>query len=329
MALSFSGPGRWRRARRWLAARWNARFGDADVSIFFDFVPPPYGGGNQFLLALKGELERQGVRVGVNYVGPRTRAVLVNSMQVDETFLRSALRADVRVVHRVDGPISVYRGERDAAVDREIAALNARIAHATVLQSRYSADEHARLGLQFASPEVVPNAPDPALFHPPEARAPLEGRKLKVISTAWSDNPNKGAAVYAWLDRNLDFSRIEYTFVGRIGVPLEKIKVISPLPSTELGGVLRAHDVYVTASLHESCSNALLEALACGLPAVYASSGSNGELVSGGGLPFREAADVPGLLERIREDIEVYRARIFIMPLAEVARRYRAVLSPP
>ena len=113
--------GRFGRALRWVAAAWNQRFGDAELSIFFDFMPPPYGGGNQFLLALKGELERQGVRVGVNYVGPRTRAVLVNSMQVDEPFLRSMMRPGIRVVHRVDGPISVYRGEADPAVDRGIA----------------------------------------------------------------------------------------------------------------------------------------------------------------------------------------------------------------
>ncbi|MGH3136152.1 MAG: hypothetical protein ACRDPV_06640, partial [Gaiellaceae bacterium] len=36
------------------------RAGRADIAIFHEFSPPPYGGGNQFLLALRGELERRG-----------------------------------------------------------------------------------------------------------------------------------------------------------------------------------------------------------------------------------------------------------------------------
>ena len=44
-----------RRARTevdWLASRT----GRADVALFHEFQPPPYGGGNQFLLALVREL---------------------------------------------------------------------------------------------------------------------------------------------------------------------------------------------------------------------------------------------------------------------------------
>ena len=39
------------------------------------------------------------------------------------------------MVHRVDGPIGVYRGFDDGT-DRRIEAMNAELAHATVLQSQ-------------------------------------------------------------------------------------------------------------------------------------------------------------------------------------------------
>ena len=45
-----------------------------DVAIAHDFRPPPYGGSNQFLLALRGELRRRGLRVSANIVTRRTRA---------------------------------------------------------------------------------------------------------------------------------------------------------------------------------------------------------------------------------------------------------------
>ena len=36
------------------------------VSLWHQFRPPPWGGGNQFMLALKAELLRQGVSVREN-----------------------------------------------------------------------------------------------------------------------------------------------------------------------------------------------------------------------------------------------------------------------
>ena len=118
------------------------------------------------------------------------------------------------MVHRVDGPIGVYRGFDDGT-DRSIAAMNAELAEATILQSRYSLEKHRELGLELREPTVVSNAVDPAIFHPPSAREPIAGRKVRVIATSWSDNVRKGAETLAWLDAHLDRTRYELTFVGR------------------------------------------------------------------------------------------------------------------
>ena len=42
---------------------------------------------------------------------------------------------------------------------------------------------------------MIANAADPAVFHPPAEREPLAGRKLRLVASSWSDNPNKGADV--------------------------------------------------------------------------------------------------------------------------------------
>ena len=39
----------------------SSRGSGADVAVFHEFHAPPYGGGNQFLLALVGELQRRGL----------------------------------------------------------------------------------------------------------------------------------------------------------------------------------------------------------------------------------------------------------------------------
>jgi glycosyltransferase involved in cell wall biosynthesis len=258
--------------------------------------------------------------------GRRTRACLLHSYLVDVDDVRAALPAGCRVVHRVDGPIALYRG-RDDGADRTIVEINAALADATIFQSRWSLEASTSLGLELREPVVIPNAVDPAIFHPPADREPLGERKMRLITTSWSDNPNKGAETYRRLEGLLDWSRFDWTYVGRIGVPLERIRVVPPLPSTELADLLRTHDVFVTASLNDPASNALLEALACGLPAVYAGSGGHAEIAGDAGFAFSEAKEVPSLLERLGAEYEERQQQIRIPTLTETADRYLAVLG--
>ncbi len=108
-----------------------------------------------------------------------TTACLFNSFNFDFGRLRRFARDGVRMVHRVDGPIGVYRGFEDGT-DERIAALNGAVADATVLQSRYSLEKHLELGFDLRAPVVIANAVDPAIFHPPEHREPLGGQEGPV-----------------------------------------------------------------------------------------------------------------------------------------------------
>ena len=302
---------------------WRA---EADLSIFFDFVPPPYGGANQFLRALWNELEGRGLRLENNRISRTTRACLYNSFNFDNRRLRRQKRAGCRMVHRVDGPISAYRGA-DETIDREIWALNHDLADATVFQSEYSRRRHLEMGLEFTCPTVILNAVDGRVFHARE-RAPFDrARKIRLMSTSWSDNPNKGAATYAWLEDHLDWDRYDYTFVGRSPVPFRRIQTIPAVDSERLAAILRAHDVYITASRHDPCSNALLEALSCGLPSLHLDSGGHRELVGEAGLSFTEPEALPLLLDRLVDEYESRQARISVPTVSEVADRYLAVMN--
>jgi glycosyltransferase involved in cell wall biosynthesis len=297
----------------------------ADVAVFHEFRPPPYGGGNQFLLALVRELERRGLAVEVNRVSGATPVCLYNSFNFDFRRLRRFERDGVRMVHRVDGPIGVYRGFDDGT-DQRIVGINHALADATIVQSGYSLDKHRELGLELRDPVVIPNAADPTIFHLPAVREPPSDRPLRVITTSWSDNPRKGSDVLAWLDRNLDFDAFELTFAGNTQATFERIRVVGPLPSQRLADLLRAHDVYLAASRDDPCSNALLEALACGLPAAFLRSGGHPELVGEGGLGFDDPEELPDVLARLASELEQRRAAIRVPVLSEVADRYLEVL---
>jgi glycosyltransferase involved in cell wall biosynthesis len=314
-----------RRARTeaaWLASRR----GRADLALFHEFEPAPSGGGHQFLRALVGELDGRDVEVELNRVSGGTPACLFNSFNFDFVRLQRFARHDCRLVHRVDGPIGVYRGFDDGT-DTRIADLNRELADATVFQSSYSLERHLELGYELADPVVIPNAVDPAIFHPPSSRAPLDDRRIRVIATSWSDNPRKGADTLAWLDRHLDLERHELTFAGRTSQRFERIRAVGAVDSQAVAGLLRAHDVYLAPSRDDPCSNALLEALACGLPAVFRESGGHPELVGEGGLGFSEDEELPEVLDRLVSEIEERRAAISVPAISDVADRYLEVLG--
>jgi glycosyltransferase involved in cell wall biosynthesis len=301
-----------------------SRTGRADVAVFHDFHAPPYGGGNQFLLALVGELERRGLAVEANRVSAGTAACLYNSFNFDFDRLRRFVRADVRMVHRVDGPVGVYRGFDDGT-DRRIAAINS-VADVTVLQSEFSRAKHEELGIALRNPIVVRNTVDPAIFHPPAEQCDSHER-LRVIATSWSSNPRKGGDLLAWLDRNLDAACFEVTFAGNTELEFEHIRVFPPLPSHELAELLRTQDVYLATSRDDPCSNALLEGLACGLPAAFLRSGGHPELVGEGGVGFDEAEELPAVLTQLGGELAARRARIRVPALHEVADSYLEALT--
>jgi glycosyltransferase involved in cell wall biosynthesis len=295
-----------------------------DLVIPYRFRRGPYGGSNQFLTALREELRRRGFRVSDGAFGRATRASLLHSYLVDVARLSAAIPEGCRVVHRVDGPIQLYRGDDDGA-DRKIVEINAALADATVFQSQWSLEAHRELGIELKDPVVIPNAADPSIFHPPAQRAAAP--RVRVIATSWSDNPRKGTATFAALARASDSGHFEFTFAGRTETPLDGVRQPGPLPSRELAEELRTHDVYVAASINEPCSNALLEALACGLPVLYRRSGSHSELVGDAGLGFDDDEEAAAQLERLARELDERRAAIRTPKLVEVADRYLEVLG--
>ncbi len=297
------------------------------VSLWHKFVPPPYGGGNQFMLALRETLLTHNVRVLENEIDRQIDAYVLNSVQFDiESFM--ALRAEqpLAILHRIDGPISLIRG-RDFDQDELCFEINKKFAAVTVLQSYWTFLRTLELGFQPVHPVIIHNAADPTLFHT-RGRAPFSpNRKMRLISSSWSDNPRKGGAIYKWLDQHLDWDRFEYTFVGRVSEQFDHIQLVKPVGSAELGEILRQHDIYITASQNDPCSNALIEALSCGLPSLYLNDGGHPELVGFGGLPFTDTQDILVQLDNLAKHYETFQNLIAAPRLDEVGRAYLSALQ--
>ena len=304
----------------------SGQFTTADLSIFHEFEPPPAGGGHQFMRALVRQAEARGLRIENNMISRTTRACLFNSFNFREKRLLRTRRNSVLYVHRVDGPIDVYRG-RDDGVDRRIHSISQKMADKTIFQSRYSLEKHLELGMQFREPIIILNAADPLIFNPLGRMAFSRERKIRLIAASWSDNINKGAPIYQWLDEHLEWARFEFTFVGRTREVFKNIRVIPPVDSMRMAELFREHDIYITASRYDPCSNSLIEAQACGLPAVYLQSGGHPEIVNQAGAGFETAEQIPGLLDWVVNEYEKFQSQIISFSIEEACEKYLKVLE--
>lgn len=80
-------------------------------------------------------------------------------------------------------------------------------------------------------------------------------------------------------------------------------RFLGAVPHSEVVACLRAADVFVLPSLHEGMSNAVLEAMACGLPVIRTDTGGSREMVRSNGRVVP-----PADAQALRAAIEVYRS---------------------
>ena len=293
------------------------------VHIVWEFTDNPWGGGNQFLKALKKQFIQQDI-----YRDDPEQAdvILFNGHQFQKRALQLKRKYPSKIfVHRIDGPMSLTRGKAGVPTDRKIFYCNNWIADGTIFQSEWSQKESARQGKKNTNrfEACIINAPDPDIFHPPVQRnASITDSRTQLIATSWSSNPKKGFDIYHFLDLNLDFSRYTMTFVGNTDAPFTNITTIGPQPSIQLAKLLRTHDIFIAASLVESCSNSFLEALHCGLPAVARNSSSYPELLNGNGVLFEGENDIIEQINHVASHLNKFRAERNTIHINDITDRY-------
>lgn len=278
------------------------------VYIAFSIRDGATGGGNQFLKALRTYFKL--IEVYEEDV-EKADMVLFNSHQsIDKVAGYKLKYPDKLFIHRIDGPMKLYNIGSDRRDDIVYVA-NKYLADATIFQSRWSQTQNHTLGLPGTPFEtIICNAPDPSIFNRERRIEFSTNRKVRLIATSWSDNWNKGFDVYQWLDEHLDFDKYEMVFVGKSPIQFKNFRNIPPLNSKDIAGKLKENDIFIFASPIEACSNSLLEALHCGLPAVGPNQSSTPELIGMGGETFSSSTEIPDLLEKITKNYHEYQANI-------------------
>ena len=288
------------------------------VKILFRFKTGSWGGGNQFLSALRDSLVRKGYWAE-NLCD--AKIVLFDSFNDIDLVLRAKDKhPQIPFVHRINGPISIYRG-RGRHVDKLIYSLSKHVADGAIFQSEYSKEGNVTLGMRSDGKHtVIHNAARPMFYQ--SRRREIRGQRVRVIATSWSSNINKGFDLYRSLDESLDFSKYALTFVGSSPFKFKNIRMVPPQDASSLLRHLVDHDIYLTASKNESCSNAVLEALAAGLPVVALRSGGTPELVGSAGEYFDDASSAIRAIDMVASDIQKYSDQIRYKNIDTVCDEY-------
>lgn len=289
------------------------------IHILYNFKEGPWGGGNQFLKSLRKYFINRGCYAESPH---EADVILFNSHHELDKVLKLKKKYSEKIfVHRI-GPIFSYARD-DPDLDELIFEVNKYIADGTISQSEWSRREAQKSGKYKNYFEtVITNAPDPQIFYRAEIRNRSD--KIKLIATSWSSNfKKKGFDIYKFLDEKLDFDTYEMTFVGRTPVKFEEIKSIPPQSSEKVAEFLREQDLFIISSINDACSNSLIEALHCGLPAVVRNSGGHPEIVGNAGVTFEGEDDILGVIERIAKDLNIYRKNITLPDINVVGKSYR------
>jgi len=295
------------------------------IHILYPFKDGPWGGANQFLKAIKVYFVKKGC-----YENSPDKAdvILFNCSPfallslVDELYKLKKKNPDLLVFIRLDGPVYLIRNA-DIEIDNSFYFLNKVVADGAVFQSGWSRRKNIEQGMRDSGNQVViVNAPDANIFNKLDKAPFFSNDKIRIIATSWSSNFKKGFSDYKWLDENLDFSKYEMLFVGNSPIKFSNIKHMSPIDATGLAMELKKSDIYITASQKDPCSNSLIEALNCGLPAIALNDGGHPELIGSGGELFSNVEEVPRLLEKIVADYSMYQNNLNLPNLDQVGEKY-------
>jgi hypothetical protein len=299
--------------------------GPRHVSFGMHLQKSPWGGGNQAISALSAYLEERGLAVGfdlerddfdfVVLTDPR-RELQSCSYSPAEIFRYRRLHPQTLVIHRVN-----ECDERKGTHHLNRLLLRANLcADFTVFVSDWLRDLFLRAGLPCRRSCVIRNGSDRRIFHA-NGHVPWQGDgPLRIVTHHWSSHAMKGFDIYARLDDLLATTpsfreRFSFTYIGNVpeGFSFRAARYVSPTHGEHLGDLLRAHDVYLTASRNEPGGNHQNEGASCGLPLLYLNSGCMPEYCEGFGIAY-EGSTLVAKVEEMRRDYSQYAQRMMAYP---------------
>ena len=290
------------------------------VHILFNFKDDIAGGGSNFLTLLRDYFKETGVYS--DSIGDADIVLFNSHHSIKLALDLKKTYPNKLFIHRIDGPMRLYNNLHDKR-DLIVNIANKYIADGTVFQTNWSMKNNFKMGIpKNVNESTIQNSSNNKIFYPKSKTKLNLDNKVKLIAVSWSSNINKGFAIYSWLDKNLDFEKYEMTFVGNSPVSFNNICHKESMNHDKLSTELRKNDIFITASKKDPCSNALIEALNCGLPSIALNDGGHPEILSNGGELFNDSSTLLESIDNVSKNYSNYQDNISIKSVNEIGGQY-------
>ncbi len=324
------------------------------------------GGPASFQARMAAGLIRRGIEVNHDPLDPAVSAVLVIGGTKKLGELMRAKRRGVRIIQRLNGMNWVHRRRftgirhfvRAETGNWLLAFIRSRLADAIAYQSEFSQRwwNDARGDVKAAG-VVIHNGVDLSIYTPSGPQIPPADRyRVLVVEGHLGGGYDQGLATAVrlvdLLNRRMD-KPVELCVAGdtpeslkaQVAMPGVQIQWLGVVRLDEIPALDRSAHLLFSSDINAACPNSVVEALACGLPAVSFDTGALSELVTPeagctapyGGDPWKlELPDVHALADCAQQILAAqgsYRAgararaeQVFSLDL--MVDRYLEVLLP-
>ena len=249
------------------------------------------------------------------------RAEKMNPAVLYAHFWDSGIAA-CRIAQRHKIPVFVATGESKIWVrdffPQKVVERNLPLVKGVIAVSQKNLDESENLKLLDHAPRtvVLPNAVDPRQFHKSsrsEARKALNWPKNDTIAIfVGSFVERKGPRRVLEAASRIPGLKLAFVGMGDDMPQSEQIVFCGTVPHEELVTYLNAADFFILPTLAEGCCNAIIEALACGLPVISSDRPFNdGILTDKNSIRIDPTSidEIAGAMEKVYRD-DVLRARL-------------------
>ncbi|MAT42158.1 MAG: hypothetical protein CL609_07435 [Anaerolineaceae bacterium] len=326
------------------------------------------GGPTSFQAKLTQGLTKRGYRCHNNADDPTTTAILVIGGTKYLGKIQRAKKRGVRIVHRLNGMNWIHRKRntglrhylRSEYGNLILSTIRKRQADFIVYQSQFARSWwQTKYGKVSAQAAVIYNGVNLDVYNPagPHTRPEDHIRVLLVeghLAGGYEQGLESAIALVTKLSDRLG-QKVELMVVGRVAKSVQQrlsaqsdawITWAGVVPRNKIPELDRSAHILFSADLNAACPNAVVEALACGLPVVAFATGSLSELVSDGAgevAPYGanywelQPPDIDSLTdaaEEILNDLDHYRQKAReraekLFSLDQMVEEYLNVLIPP
>jgi hypothetical protein len=238
-----------------------------------------YGGGNQFVIKLVEYIKNipnfkitfdleDNIDVYLIIDLRRDRKSEFKKYMLDEIY-QHKLKTKGKIIMRInDCDLTRTKKEIENLLLENLDHIDSIVFNSSFIKEYYC-DTYAKVNKK--NKQIIYNKCDKNIFFP-KNKILDKNKKIKIVTHHWSDNINKGYEIYNKLDKYCKLTdKLEFVFIGRKFNDefIEHPIINGPYKGNDLADMLRDCDIYITASIYDSCPMHVLEGISCGLPILF------------------------------------------------------------